>query len=343
MLASGALLWLAQRDIPDRYRVRRLDRHRGGGHLPHRHPDLSGPGIATTYRVGRADRGRRRWTQARHSVTAYGLALKRVFTLSSQAATPMDLSLYLSEQHFQVRDMVREFGRTEVAPVARELDRTSTFPWDNIRKMADLGLARRAVERGAGWGGDGPAVLLHHHPRAGQGGREPRPHDQRAYQPRHLADHGLRHPGAEGAVRPAARVRQGARRVRADRAGRGQRRRRHGHDGRRQGRPLPAQRLQDLHHPRGRGRDLQRHGADRAREGQPGHHQPAGHQGHGRPGRGQAGRGRPRAPTCPRSRVSGRARRKTRWAGGRATPASWSSRTRSSRRRTSWARWATGS
>jgi len=52
----------------------------------------------------------------------------------------MDLSLYLSEQHFQVRDMVREFGRTEVAPVARELDRTSTFPWDNIRKMADLGL-----------------------------------------------------------------------------------------------------------------------------------------------------------------------------------------------------------
>jgi len=52
----------------------------------------------------------------------------------------MDLSLYLSEQHHQVRDMVREFGRQEVAPVARELDRTSTFPWNNIRKMGDLGL-----------------------------------------------------------------------------------------------------------------------------------------------------------------------------------------------------------
>ncbi len=52
----------------------------------------------------------------------------------------MDLSLYFSEQHFQVRDMVREFARKEVAPVARELDRTSAFPWENIRKMGELGL-----------------------------------------------------------------------------------------------------------------------------------------------------------------------------------------------------------
>ena len=52
----------------------------------------------------------------------------------------MDLSLYFSEQHFQVRDMVREFARTEVAPVAAELDRTSEFPWDNSRKMGELGL-----------------------------------------------------------------------------------------------------------------------------------------------------------------------------------------------------------
>ena len=52
----------------------------------------------------------------------------------------MDDSLYFSEQHHQVREMVREFARTHVAPVARELDRTSTFPWDNIKKMGDLGL-----------------------------------------------------------------------------------------------------------------------------------------------------------------------------------------------------------
>ena len=52
----------------------------------------------------------------------------------------MDDSLYFTEQHHQVREMVREFARTHVAPVARELDRTSTFPWDNIRKMGELGL-----------------------------------------------------------------------------------------------------------------------------------------------------------------------------------------------------------
>ncbi len=52
----------------------------------------------------------------------------------------MDLSLYFTEQHYQVRDMVRDFARQDVAPVARELDRTSTFPWENIRKMGELGL-----------------------------------------------------------------------------------------------------------------------------------------------------------------------------------------------------------
>jgi alkylation response protein AidB-like acyl-CoA dehydrogenase len=36
--------------------------------------------------------------------------------------------------------MVRDFARSEVAPVARELDRTGAFPWDNVRKMGELGL-----------------------------------------------------------------------------------------------------------------------------------------------------------------------------------------------------------
>ena len=52
----------------------------------------------------------------------------------------MDLSLYLTEQHYQVRDMVREFARTRVAPVARELDRTAEFPWENVKAMGELGL-----------------------------------------------------------------------------------------------------------------------------------------------------------------------------------------------------------
>jgi acyl-CoA dehydrogenase len=52
----------------------------------------------------------------------------------------MDDSLYFTEQHHQVREMVREFSRTQIAPVARELDQSSTFPWDNIKAMGELGL-----------------------------------------------------------------------------------------------------------------------------------------------------------------------------------------------------------
>jgi alkylation response protein AidB-like acyl-CoA dehydrogenase len=52
----------------------------------------------------------------------------------------MDYSLYFNEQHHQVREMVRDFSRTHIAPVARELDQTSTFPWDNIKAMGELGL-----------------------------------------------------------------------------------------------------------------------------------------------------------------------------------------------------------
>ena len=52
----------------------------------------------------------------------------------------MDDSLYFTEHHQQVREMVRDFSRSHIAPVARELDRTSTFPWDNIKAMGELGL-----------------------------------------------------------------------------------------------------------------------------------------------------------------------------------------------------------
>ena len=49
-------------------------------------------------------------------------------------------ALYFSEQHHAVREMVRQFARDEVAPVARQLDDAAQFPWENVRKMADLGL-----------------------------------------------------------------------------------------------------------------------------------------------------------------------------------------------------------
>jgi alkylation response protein AidB-like acyl-CoA dehydrogenase len=52
----------------------------------------------------------------------------------------MDDSLYFSDQHIAVRDMVREFAREEVAPVAAHFDATQEFPWVNIKKMGELGL-----------------------------------------------------------------------------------------------------------------------------------------------------------------------------------------------------------
>src|SRR3954469_3192084 len=52
----------------------------------------------------------------------------------------MDDALYFSEQHLATREMVREFARDEVAPVAAKYDAEAKFPWDNVRKMGDLGL-----------------------------------------------------------------------------------------------------------------------------------------------------------------------------------------------------------
>lgn len=52
----------------------------------------------------------------------------------------MDDALYFSEQHLATREMVRQFARDEVAPVAAKFDAEAKFPWQNIRKMGELGL-----------------------------------------------------------------------------------------------------------------------------------------------------------------------------------------------------------
>ncbi len=52
----------------------------------------------------------------------------------------MDDSLYFSEQHLAVREMVRQFAADEVAPVAARHDADATFPWANVKRMGELGL-----------------------------------------------------------------------------------------------------------------------------------------------------------------------------------------------------------
>ena len=48
--------------------------------------------------------------------------------------------LYFTEEHKMLRDMVRDFARNEVKPLAQELDEKGTFPYESVKKMAELGL-----------------------------------------------------------------------------------------------------------------------------------------------------------------------------------------------------------
>jgi len=48
--------------------------------------------------------------------------------------------LYFTEEHNMLRDMVRDFARNEVKPLAQELDEKGGFPHESVKKMAELGL-----------------------------------------------------------------------------------------------------------------------------------------------------------------------------------------------------------
>src|SRR5216110_1762486 len=52
----------------------------------------------------------------------------------------MHASLYFTEHHHQVREMVRDFANQVIRPSARQHDLESRFPWDNVKQMAALGL-----------------------------------------------------------------------------------------------------------------------------------------------------------------------------------------------------------
>jgi alkylation response protein AidB-like acyl-CoA dehydrogenase len=49
-------------------------------------------------------------------------------------------ALYFTDQHLQVRDMVRDFADQVIRPSARAHDLESKFPWENVKRMAELGL-----------------------------------------------------------------------------------------------------------------------------------------------------------------------------------------------------------
>ncbi len=47
---------------------------------------------------------------------------------------------YWTEEHHQIREMVRDFAENEIRPIAREHDLESKFPWQTVKRMGELGL-----------------------------------------------------------------------------------------------------------------------------------------------------------------------------------------------------------
>jgi alkylation response protein AidB-like acyl-CoA dehydrogenase len=67
----------------------------------------------------------------------------------------------LSDDHRLIRSTVRDFAEGEIAPVAEELDRTKTFPYDLVRRLGDLGLMGVPFpEEYGGGGGDSLAYAI---------------------------------------------------------------------------------------------------------------------------------------------------------------------------------------
>ena len=59
----------------------------------------------------------------------------------------------LSDEQRLLRDTVREFARAEIAPVAGELDRTKSFPYEIVAQLGGLGLMGIPFPQEYGGGG----------------------------------------------------------------------------------------------------------------------------------------------------------------------------------------------
>jgi butyryl-CoA dehydrogenase len=57
---------------------------------------------------------------------------------------------YLEEHHLTLQSRVRGFAREAIAPVARQLDTESRFPWENVKAMAEMGLLGVPVPKALG-------------------------------------------------------------------------------------------------------------------------------------------------------------------------------------------------
>jgi len=54
---------------------------------------------------------------------------------------------YLTEEHVRLRERVRQFAEEAIEPIAREIDETAEFPWENVKTMGEMGLMGVPVPR----------------------------------------------------------------------------------------------------------------------------------------------------------------------------------------------------
>jgi len=57
---------------------------------------------------------------------------------------------YLTPEHVRLKERVRRFALDAIVPVARELDETSSFPWETVKTMGEMGWMGVPVPRALG-------------------------------------------------------------------------------------------------------------------------------------------------------------------------------------------------
>ncbi len=67
------------------------------------------------------------------------------------------MTFQLTDEQLMIQAMVREFSRKVIQPTAMDRDRTKTFPADNLKKMAELGLMGMMVPNE--FGGEGADTI----------------------------------------------------------------------------------------------------------------------------------------------------------------------------------------
>src|SRR6185295_18590322 len=67
-----------------------------------------------------------------------------------RVALAMGSNPWLSDEHRRFQARVRDFALERIVPIARELDETSTFPWETVKAMGEQGLLGIPVPKDLG-------------------------------------------------------------------------------------------------------------------------------------------------------------------------------------------------